>query len=62
MKDYYKTLELDKSASNSDIKKAYKQMVLIYHPDKNNGCDIKFKEISEESIHGTFNILIQNES
>ena len=35
-KNLYEILEVEQSASLSDIKKAYKRLVLVYHPDKNN--------------------------
>lgn len=49
-KDYYKILEIDKNASQEDIKKAYRRLAKKYHPDKNPDNKVyeeKFKEISE---------------
>ncbi len=49
-KDYYKTLGVDKSASQDDIKKAFRKLAHEHHPDKNkNSPDSsqKFKEASE---------------
>ncbi len=48
-KDYYKTLETEKSASKEEIKKAYKKLAKKYHPDisKEKDADMKFKEINE---------------
>jgi molecular chaperone DnaJ len=54
-KDLYKILELDKTATEDDIKKCYKKLALKYHPDKQIGkteeekkeSEEKFKEITE---------------
>lgn len=46
-KNYYETLEVDKSASKDEIKKAFRKLAHKYHPDKGGGNEAKFKEISE---------------
>merc|ERR1719161_722293 len=42
---FYKLLEVDKNASDSDIKKAYRKLAIKHHPDK-GGDPEKFKEIT----------------
>ncbi|XP_049292601.1 dnaJ homolog subfamily B member 6 isoform X1 [Anopheles funestus] len=51
MVDYYKVLEVSRTASEAEIKKAYKKLALRWHPDKNpdnpEESNRRFKEISE---------------
>lgn len=49
-KDYYEVLEISKSASSEEIKKSYRKMALLHHPDRNPDnpeAEDKFKEASE---------------
>jgi curved DNA-binding protein len=49
-KDYYKILGVEKTATQDEIKKAYRKLAVKYHPDKNAGnkeAEEKFKEINE---------------
>ena len=45
--DYYKTLGVNKAASQDDIKRAYRKLAMQNHPDRTGGDDTKFKEINE---------------
>lgn len=45
-KCYYKLLEVEQTASLSDIKKSYRRLALKYHPDKNKDTSELFKEIT----------------
>lgn len=47
MKNYYNILGLESGCSQEDIKKAYRKLVVKYHPDKNPDGESKFKEIAE---------------
>ncbi len=58
-RDYYDVLGVDRDASDTEIKKAYRKMALKYHPDKNPGdetAERHFKEAAE-----AFEILSDSE-
>lgn len=46
-KNFYDILGVSKTASQEEIKKAYRSLCKKYHPDKNNGDDTKIKEVNE---------------
>ena len=49
-KDYYKILGIEKTATDNEIKKAYRRLAIVHHPDKNPGdadAEARFKDISE---------------
>lgn len=49
MKNYYEILGVSETATQTEIKKAYRKLALQFHPDKNHetGSEDKFKEIAE---------------
>jgi len=47
--DYYRVLEVNRDASFEEIKKAYRRLSMIHHPDKNGNNEestIKFKQLA----------------
>src|SRR4051812_9833856 len=49
MKDYYKILRVSKQASREEIKRAYRRLAIVFHPDKNPSLESAalFQEINE---------------
>ncbi|NQV90572.1 molecular chaperone DnaJ [Candidatus Uhrbacteria bacterium] len=46
-KDYYQILEVDRNASQDEVKKAFRKLAHKHHPDKQGGNEEKFKEANE---------------
>ena len=66
--NWYKILEVKNNDNIMVIRKAYKKLALIHHPDKNNGDDVHFKVVqgayeyrmSKEEVNKDKNYMFQN--
>lgn len=58
-RDYYQILGVDKNASESEIKKAYKKLAIKWHPDKNNQSDEqqKLAEKTFRDVNDAYTVL-----
>ena len=60
-KDFYSVLGVSRSASNEEIKKAYRKLAMKYHPDKNPGdkkAEDQFKEATEAYMAYAMSVLL----
>ena len=64
MEYYYKVLELSRNASIEDLKKAYREMVQVWHPDRfSSNPDLKIKaEEKMRQINEAYEIILSNKN
>lgn len=59
-KNYYEILEIERDASQEDIKKAYRKLSLLHHPDKNGNSQESINKI--QNINEAYEVLSNSES
>ena len=62
---YYKILEIEKEVSIEEVKKAYRKLVMKYHPDKLQGVSDDIIKLANEkflSIQDAYEKIIQHRS
>jgi len=50
MQDFYRVLKIHRTASQNEVKDAYRKLAMAVHPDRHNGCEKKageFKQATE---------------
>jgi len=58
-KSYYDVLQISKSATDDQIKRAYRKLALKFHPDKNPGNEEATKKFAE--INNAYEVLVDKE-
>ena len=59
MTDPYKVLGISPNATNEEVKKAYKELALKYHPDKNPGPMSEFAESKMKEINEAYDEILR---